>query len=146
MRFTRGTNSAKWTSYFGADPYSLQHPDAMGFTAAALAGLRASLADALDGRATLEDLRRRARRGAARAGRVTRRPGDAVVRWPVGSWPLTVVDVCAGGVAGYAERVERWARSVREILDTAAPKEALQQTGGAGRFFGVQRPSRPAGG
>jgi hypothetical protein len=89
----------------------------MGLTAEALAGLHAAVADALEGRVTLEMIRRRARRGAALAGHVTRRPGDAVVRWPVERWPLTVVDVCAGGVEGYTERVERWARSVCEALD-----------------------------
>jgi hypothetical protein len=108
-----------WPHFYAVATYGLQHPQGMGYTAEALAGLRASLADALDGRATLDALRRRARRGAARAGRVTRRAGDTAVRWRVGSWPLTVVDVCAGGIAGYAERVERWARSVRDSLDAA---------------------------
>jgi hypothetical protein len=115
-----------WPHFHAVATYGLQHPEAMGYTAEVLAGLRASLADALDGRATLEALRRRARRGAARAGRVTRRPGDAVVRWRFGSWPLTVVDVLAGGVEGYAGRVERWARSVRETLDAADAEPGLQ--------------------
>jgi hypothetical protein len=108
-----------WSHFYAVAAYGLQHPEGMGYTAAALAGLRAALADALEGRATLEAIRRRARRGAARAGRVTRRPGDVVPGWRVASWPMSVVDVCAGGVAGYAERVERWARSVRDSLDAA---------------------------
>ena len=99
--------------------YGLQHPASMNYTAAALAGLRACVADQLDGRATLEDIRRRVRAGAAAAGRVTRRPGDEVVRWPVASWPMTVADVLAGGAEGYAERVTVWARSIREALDAA---------------------------
>jgi hypothetical protein len=41
-----------------------------------------------------------------------------VIRWGVELWPVTVVDVCAGGVAEYIERVEHWARSVRKCLDT----------------------------
>jgi hypothetical protein len=32
---------------------------------------------------------------------------------------MTVVDVYAGGVENYAERVQCWARSVRKRLDTA---------------------------
>jgi hypothetical protein len=91
----------------------------MGYTAPALAGLRASVADALAGKVTLEALRRRARQGAARAGRVTRRPGDPVVRWPIQKWPLSVADIFAGGVADYAERVTRWARTVLDSLDAA---------------------------
>ena len=42
--------------------YGLQHPEGMRYTAETLAGLRASVADALDGRASIDDLRRRARR------------------------------------------------------------------------------------
>jgi hypothetical protein len=108
-----------WPHFYAVATYGLQHPQGMGYTAEALAGLRASVAAALDGRATLEAIRQRARRGAARAGRVTRRVGEASVRWRVENWPLTVVDVCAGGVEGYAERVERWARSVCASLDAA---------------------------
>ncbi|HEY8505799.1 MAG TPA: DUF5946 family protein [Gemmataceae bacterium] len=104
--------------FYAVASYALQHPDSMGYTAAALAGLRECLADRLDGRATLEDVRRRVRRGAEAAGRVTRRAGDMVVRWPVASWPVTVADVCAGGAAEeYREHAERWARSVRDALD-----------------------------
>jgi hypothetical protein len=111
--------AGSWPHFYAVAAYGLQHPEAMGFTAAALTGLRASVADALEGRADLETIRRRARQGAARAGRVTRRPTEAAVRWRVERWPMTVVDVCAGGVEGYAERVERWARSVLDSLDAA---------------------------
>ena len=105
--------------FYAVGSYALQHPDGMGYTAAALAGLRASLADALVGRATLEAIRRSARRGATEAGRVTRRPGDEMVRWPVQGWPMTVADVCAAGTAGYGERVARWVRSILDALDAA---------------------------
>jgi hypothetical protein len=105
--------------FYAVGCYALQHPDGMAYTAAALAGLRASLADGLAGRATPEAIRRRAGRGAEGARRVTRRAGDEVVRWPVREWPMTVADVCAGGTAGYGERVARWARSILDTLDAA---------------------------
>jgi hypothetical protein len=97
--------------------YGLQHPEGMGYTAETLAGLRASVADALDGRASIDDLRRRARRATNGAIRVTRRAGEPVVRWPVERWPLTVLDALNEGVEGYADRVARWARAVRATLD-----------------------------
>jgi hypothetical protein len=105
--------------FYAVGSYALQHPEGMGYTAAALAGLRTCLADHLDGRVGLDGVRRRVRWGAEGAQRVTRRAGDAVVRWRVESWPMTVADVCAGGTEAYAERVERWARSVRETLDAS---------------------------
>lgn len=98
--------------------YGLQHPQSMNYTEGALHGLRQAVADALAGRATIEDLRQRARQGAAK-GRITRRPGDAVVQWPVGDWPLCVTDVLtvAPEPAAYFERVSEWARSVVQVLD-----------------------------
>jgi hypothetical protein len=42
-----------------------------------------------------------------------------VVRWRVSGWPMTVADVLAGGVEGYASRVEQWARSIVRTLDAA---------------------------
>ena len=104
--------------------HALQHPDSMGFTAEALAGLRAALSDYLAGRVNLDGVRRRARQGAERSKRVTRRAGDEVARWRVQSWPMTVADVCAGGAAGYAERVEQWARTIRDALDCADAERA----------------------
>lgn len=56
-----------WPHFYAVATYGLQHPQGMGFTAEALTGLRASVAEALDGRVTLEGLRRRARSGASRA-------------------------------------------------------------------------------
>jgi hypothetical protein len=50
-----------WLHFYAVATYGLQHPEGMGFTVEALVGLRASLVDALDGRVTLETIRRRAR-------------------------------------------------------------------------------------
>lgn len=105
--------------FYAVGSYVLQHPDSMNYTAGALAGLRSSLADQLDGKASLEDIRRRVRGDAEGARRITRRAGDEVVSWRVVSWPMTVADVCAGGAEGYVERVEQWARSIRSALDAA---------------------------
>jgi hypothetical protein len=96
--------------------YGLQHIDSMGYTAEALAGLCAALADVLDGRLTLRELSQRTSRATDGPVRVTRRAGDADVPWRRGGWPVTVADVCAGGVDGYAGRVASWARSVRDVL------------------------------
>lgn len=106
--------------FYAVASYALQHPESMGYTAEALAGLRASLADHLDGKATVDDIRRRNSRANNGSNRVTRRAGDGVVRWDVQAWQMTVADVCAGGIEGYRERVERWARSVRKSLDISA--------------------------
>jgi hypothetical protein len=105
--------------FYAVAAYGLQHPDSLNYTAAALAGLRAGLADVLDGRATLAELRRRTRRAVDGTVRVTRRAGDAVVPWRRGNWPSTVTDVLtvAADAETYAARVLRWARSVRETLD-----------------------------
>ena len=105
--------------FYAVGSYGLQHPDGMNYTAGTLAGLRAALADVLDGRATLAQVRRRTRRAVDGAARVTRRAGDAAPAWHRGPWPMTVADILAGDVAGYGDRVVRWARSVRETLDAA---------------------------
>src|SRR5262245_49543693 len=111
--------------FYAVATYGLQHPDSMNYTADALAGLREALSDALDGRATLHDLRHRARRTANGPQRVTRRAGDADVSWRRGEWPMTVADVCTADTLGtydtheeYAERILRWSRSVRDTLDS----------------------------
>ena len=110
--------------FYAVATYGLQHPDSMNYTAEALAGLRARLADMLDGRMTLQELRRGGRRDTEGASCVTRRPGDPEVSWRRGNWPMTIADVCTADTFGtydayeeYAERVTRWARSVRETLD-----------------------------
>ena len=105
--------------FLAVSSYALQHPEGMNFTAEALAGSRRQVADRLAGVATMEQIRRRVRRAADGPRRVTRRAGDAVVRWRVSGWPMTVADVLAGGVEGYAGRVEHWARSIVRTLDEA---------------------------
>jgi hypothetical protein len=109
--------------FYAVATYGLQHPDSMNYTAEALAGLHATLSAALDG-LPIEKLRRVTRRGAEGARRVTRRAGDPEVSWHRGSWPMTIVDVCTAETFGaydtyeeHADRMVRWARSVRETLD-----------------------------
>lgn len=105
--------------FYAVASYGLQHPDSMNYTAATLAGLLAQLSDMLDGRATLDQIRQRTRQATNGAVRVTRREGDAVVPWRRGDWPMTVVDVLTvvPDAVAYAERVLRWAHSVRDALD-----------------------------
>lgn len=105
--------------FYAVAAYALQHPDGMNYSADALAGLRVSVADALEGRAGLAELRRRGRAFDGPA-RVVRRPGDEAVPWRRGGWPMTVVDVINGGVESYPDLVTRWAASIRETLDTEA--------------------------
>jgi hypothetical protein len=62
------------------------HPDGVGLTAEVLEGLRRNLADALDGKAPVEELRRRARQATDGPTRVLRRPGDPPVAWYRGPW------------------------------------------------------------
>jgi hypothetical protein len=97
--------------------YVLQHPDSMNYTTAALQGLRENVADALDGKATLSDLRQRARNATEGATRVTRRSGDPTPIWRRGEWPMSVADVCSVTPGEYVETVRRWAQSIRKALD-----------------------------
>lgn len=62
--------------FFAVASYNLQHP--LGFTPAALSGLRRTLADVLAGTARIDDARRRASASAEGATRVRRR-ADAVL-------------------------------------------------------------------
>jgi hypothetical protein len=105
--------------FHAVSSYVLQHPDGMGYTAQALADLRRGLRDHLAGAVTIPEQRQRARQAFNGSARITRREGDEVVRWPIDSWPVTVADVLAGGVAGYVERVADWADSVIRTLDRA---------------------------
>lgn len=115
--------------FLAVSSYALQHPEGMGHTAEALAGSRHSVRDQLGGVATMEQIRRRVRRAADGPNRVMRRAGDRVVRWQIGEWPMTVADVLAGGVEGYASRVERWARSIIRTLDEAAAEPGAAAEG-----------------
>jgi hypothetical protein len=91
----------------------------MNYSVQALEDLRRTVADHLAGRVTLAVLRSRVRRAADGPGRITRRAGDAVPRWPVGAWPMTVADVVDGGATGYCDRVATWAESIIRTLDAA---------------------------
>ena len=104
--------------FYAVSSYILQHPDSMNYTAEALAALRQNIADHLAGRVSLAQLRHRVRRNANGPQRVTRRPGEQPIRWPVQSWPLTVVDLITGGVHGYANRAAAWAESIIHTLET----------------------------
>lgn len=96
--------------------YNLQHPDSVGLTAEALEGLRRNLTDALDGKAPVEELRRRTRRATDGPTRVRRRPGDQPAAWYRGPWPVNVTDVLGATAATYPELVEAWARGVSATL------------------------------
>lgn len=104
--------------FYAVACYGLQHPDGMNYTAETLLGLRRNVADMLDERATLEELRSRTRRAANGPTRVTRRAGDAEAVWKRGGWPMTVTDVLTAeaDAAAYTDRVTQWARSIRETL------------------------------
>ena len=104
--------------FYAVASYGLQHPGSMGYTAAVAEGLRAAVADALTGRASLEHIRRRTRAAFEGQARVTRRAGEPDVDWYRGPWPVTVADALATGADGYIAAVERWARAVIETLDT----------------------------
>jgi Family of unknown function (DUF5946) len=99
----------------------LQHPDSVGLTAEMLEALRRNLADALDGKVSVVELRRRARLATDGATRVRRRPGDPSVEWYRGPWPMNVTHVLPATNATYPELVEAWARAIRATLDAVAP-------------------------
>lgn len=103
--------------FYAVASYGLQHPESMGYTVDAVEGLRTAVSDVLDGRATLEDVRRRTRVNVKAAGRVTRRGDDRVPHWAVESWSTTVTDVLAGGVEGYGNRVRDWALSIVDAVN-----------------------------
>jgi len=92
-------------------------PDSSGLTAEALHGSYQSLADVLDGKLSLELLRRQVRRTADGPTRVRRRQGEPPVGWYRGPWPINVVNVLTATAATYPEFVEAWAHAVRATLD-----------------------------
>ena len=100
---------------------NLQHPDSVGLTAEAFEGLRRNLADALDGKASVVELRRCTRLATNGLTRVRRRSGDPPVDWYRGSWPENVTDVLTATAVTYPDLVEAWARSIRATLDMVAP-------------------------
>ena len=106
--------------FYAVASYNLQHPAGSGLTAEVYHSSRLALADALDGRARLEDLLRRARRATDGPTRVLRRAGDPLPEQAHAGWTTTVADVLAARPAtydAYAEVVVGWARSVREARD-----------------------------
>ncbi len=109
--------------FYAVSSYVLQHPEGMNYTAGALHDLRQNVGDILADRVTLPELRKRIRRATDGPTRITRRPGDPVVRWAVTEWPVTVADILNGGVEGYVERVAAWARSVIETLPPGGTRE-----------------------
>lgn len=105
--------------FYAVATYGLQHPDTMNYTADMVVAMRDSVADVLEGRLTINELRLRVGRAAAGTVRVTRRPGEeATVVWRRGGWPMTVADVLTVGVEtdAYSSRVTQWARSAVEAL------------------------------
>lgn len=104
--------------FYAVATHVIQHPGSKGYTREALEQLRGAVRDVLAGRASIADALRRARLHAAAAGRITRREGETAPQHAVKSWPVVVTDVLAGGVDGYAERVEHWARTTIQALDS----------------------------
>lgn len=111
---TGGVDSA--LHFFVVGTYVLQHPIAHRSTEDVYEGLRAQYAAMLDGRTAIGQIRRE-NGGLAR---VTVPKGEPLPSWPARDWPLTVADACGAGVEGFADRVMRWAHSVREVLDADA--------------------------
>ena len=93
--------------------YNLQHPAQ--FTEQALTGLCEQFIAHLDQGVPVADIRRRVGRSAAGATRVLKPQAE---RRPVlRRWPMTVADVyIPGQPEGAADRVKRWAASMREEL------------------------------
>lgn len=130
--------------FYAVATYGLQHPVGMGFTVEAVEGLRLAVADALAGRASVAELRRRARAGARAAGRVTRRAHDPEVRWEVARWPMTVADVLSVPPERerYAEEVSRWAGSVLHTLDERYPAPRSDDAARPGNTTSSRRRAR----
>lgn len=110
--------------FYAVASYVLQHPDTMRYTSGSLLWLRDAVRRALESGATAGDLRQAARSRSRDGGTVTRREGEPVHSWGVGSWDMNVIDILTGGTDGYCERVQEWARAV------------LVQTGGGDRAIG----------
>jgi hypothetical protein len=105
--------------FYAVACYHLQHPSIM--LPHVLYALRRSMTDAVEGRATIKELRERARSKTDGPTRVIRRPGDnspTIDPWWPTEWPLTVLDVCRvdADQGVYAERTKAWAQSVLKAL------------------------------
>jgi hypothetical protein len=115
------SNRGEVVHFYAVSSYVLQHPEAMSYTAEALAAARRNMADHLAGEIGLAELRNEIRRAVNGSARIMRRPGVEAPRWPVTTWPLTVSYVLSGGAQEYVDRVIAWAESIIRTLDGADP-------------------------
>jgi hypothetical protein len=97
--------------------YHLQHPHL--YSPQGLAGAWQLLGAFVDGQVTPQHMRRQQRGmvdSGKRAWKITGTPeARGAYAHPI-HWPLTVEHVTAGGLDGYSERVQAWARSALEAL------------------------------
>lgn len=98
--------------------YGLQHPIGMNFSVEAWVGLQHAVADVLAGKATLEEIRLRARRGAKALGGVTKKPTDPAPVSPTSHWPITVADALSvdESLDDYLRTVREWAGACLRAL------------------------------
>ena len=89
----------------------------MGYTQETVDGLLEAVHTKLDGRASMDDIRRSVRERTSSAGRVMRRGDEPVPVQGVQRWPVIVTDIVCGGVNDYQEHVEHWARSTIDTID-----------------------------
>jgi hypothetical protein len=112
--------------FYAVGCYHMQHPSIM--LPHVLHGLRKSVADAVAGRASIKELRERARSGSEGPTRVVRRPGDnspPIDPWWPTEWPMTVLDVCRleADQSLYVARTKEWAESILRTLADAESAE-----------------------
>ena len=97
--------------------YHLQHPSL--YSREGLAYARTLLADFVERGVSSQEARRRnqeAVNSGQRDWSITARPGNkGGYEQPVG-WGMTAADVVAGGADQYVENVQRWARSINQLL------------------------------
>lgn len=95
--------------------YNLQHP--LRFTDEALKGLRTIFVDYMDNDIPPRILRRRVLQSLGQEGAVLRK-GQPSQDQQRQEWSLTIADVYDSGLStGAAERVRRWAQSIRSQLE-----------------------------
>lgn len=102
--------------------YFLQHP--RGYGAEVLGAWRALVADALDGRVRIDELRHRLGRQFDGAKKVRAPGSEAPNGWP-GAWPLHVIDVLDPrephpAVEDYVARARAWAAATRATIDATS--------------------------
>lgn len=96
--------------------YHLQHPDQ--YSPEGLRDAIQLLKTFIDGKSPAEV--RRERRDVVDSGnRDWKFKGGGAVYDPDVRWTMTIAETIDGGLVGYAERVEAWARSVYESLEAA---------------------------